>query len=363
MSNKQPYYEYLIIGQGLAGSILALHLIDMGKRVLVLDNAHASSSSMVAAGMVNPIAGRRLAKSWKLDEALPYARTFYKSCECFTQTPCFFSRTIHRLLKNDEEVDKLQSRIHDPGYTPYLGQVHAALTLKYTQADTLGSVDILQGGYLAVSDFLVKARTRLEDQHAYQNTLFDYDLLKLCSNHIHYKNFTARHIVFCEGWKGQDNPWFRWLPFNSAKGDILTLQTPYKAIEKVFNQRKWILPLENNQLKVGATYTRNVLNNTPEASAKIELIEAFKSLLPDIHDYQVDNHQAGVRPLTIDNHPFVGRHPEHPQLSIFNGFGSKGVLFIPLLANHFAQHLEQDTHIWNESNIQRFWQFSSSTCS
>lgn len=361
MTRSQPsiyHYDYLIIGQGLAGSILALHLLAMEKRVMVLDNAHASSSSMIAAGMINPIAGRRLAKSWQLDDALPYARTFYRQCEHFTRQPCFFPRTIHRLCKNHEEVERLQKRIHDPAYAPYIGQVRAPLTLPHTRADTLGSVDILQGGYLAVSDFLMAARSFLLAQQAYRNNTFNYDLIKKDNHSIHYQDLTASHIVFCEGWQGQHNPWFRWLPFNVAKGDIITLQTQSKTLANIINQRKWVLPLEDNRIKVGATYTRDVLDHVPEAAAKAELIAAFESLLPDIDDYHIEDHQAGVRPLTIDNHPFVGRHPEQPRLSIFNGFGSKGALYIPLLAQHFAQHLEQGKPIWSQADIKRFWQSS-----
>jgi len=355
MPNQQHHYDYLIIGQGLAGSVLALHLLAKNKRIRVIDNDHASSSSMVAAGMITPLAGRRLAKSWKIDEALPYARTFYQQCESFTQGPCFFARTIHRLMKNQEEALRLKKRIHDPRYTPYLGEVRAPLTLQHTHADTLGSVDILQAGYLAVSDFLIATRAHFQQQKCYAATSFEHAELELHTAGVRYQTITADTVIFCEGWQGQRNPWFNWLPFNSAKGDILTLETPDKTIRNVYNQRKWVLPLENNQLKVGATYTRESLDCIPQASARAELLTAFQTLLPNIRDYQIVHHQAGVRPLTIDNHPFIGRHPQHPQLAIFNGFGSKGSLFIPLLADHFTHHLEHQAALWTAANINRHW--------
>lgn len=355
-------HDYLIIGQGLAGSILALHLLALNKRIMVLDNGHLSSSSLVAAGMINPIAGRRLAKSWKLDEALPYALSFYQHFARCTNKPCFFPRTIHRLYKNNEEAERLHLRIQDPAYTPYLGQLRAPCALPHTHADTLGSIDILQGGYLAVGDFLISARTYLQRQHSYQKTVFDNDLLDIGAEAVRYQNLTTKHVVFCEGWRGQANPWFNWLPFNSAKGDILTVHTKSSIPENIINQRKWILPINHNELKVGATYTRETLDNVPQPSARAELIVAFKSLLPNIHDYHLTAHQAGVRPLTIDNRPFVGRHPAHPRVACFNGFGSKGALFIPLLAQHFAQHLEHGTTLCSEADIQRFWQPARTRC-
>ena len=59
---KKEYmtYDYLIVGQGLAGSCMALQLLKRGKKILVIDQPHTNSSSMVAAGMFNPgtFAGR-----------------------------------------------------------------------------------------------------------------------------------------------------------------------------------------------------------------------------------------------------------------------------------------------------------------
>ena len=47
--------DTLILGQGLAGSLLAWHLIGGGQKVRVIDDAHRSSASKVAAGLINPL--------------------------------------------------------------------------------------------------------------------------------------------------------------------------------------------------------------------------------------------------------------------------------------------------------------------
>ena len=63
--------DFLIIGQGLAGTVLAWNLIQRGRSVIVLDREDESTSSKVAAGLINPITGRYLTKSWRADETLP----------------------------------------------------------------------------------------------------------------------------------------------------------------------------------------------------------------------------------------------------------------------------------------------------
>ena len=49
--------DFLIIGQGLAGTVLAWNLIQRGRSVIVLDREDESTSSKVAAGLINPFVG------------------------------------------------------------------------------------------------------------------------------------------------------------------------------------------------------------------------------------------------------------------------------------------------------------------
>jgi len=54
--------DFLIVGQGLAGSLLAWELIQRGCSVLVVDKGE-ENASQVAAGLINPVTGIRFVKS------------------------------------------------------------------------------------------------------------------------------------------------------------------------------------------------------------------------------------------------------------------------------------------------------------
>ena len=71
-------YDFLIVGQGIAGTVLTHTLLEQGKRILVIDEGNPSSCSKVAAGLYNPIVFKRLTKSWMIDELSPVAENFYK---------------------------------------------------------------------------------------------------------------------------------------------------------------------------------------------------------------------------------------------------------------------------------------------
>jgi hypothetical protein len=40
---------------------------------------------------------------------------------------------------------------------------------------------------------------------------------------INWQDISAKKIIFCEGYQAIHNPWFNYLPFQLAKGEILTL--------------------------------------------------------------------------------------------------------------------------------------------
>ena len=56
--------DYLIVGMGLAGSALAYFLSKNGKKIALIDNNIDQTSSKIAAGLYNPITGRKMVKTW-----------------------------------------------------------------------------------------------------------------------------------------------------------------------------------------------------------------------------------------------------------------------------------------------------------
>jgi len=78
MTNKA---DFLIVGQGLAGSMLYWFLKKQGKNVFVIDRHDPSSASHIAPGIVHPITGRRIVKTWMADTLVPFAEATYREIE------------------------------------------------------------------------------------------------------------------------------------------------------------------------------------------------------------------------------------------------------------------------------------------
>ena len=92
----------LIIGGGIAGCSLAWQLTKKGKNVKLLDRKE-NHSSFVAAGMINPIVFRRMNLSWRVDEFLPEAKTYYSELEKETGQTFFTPLTIRRFFASEQE--------------------------------------------------------------------------------------------------------------------------------------------------------------------------------------------------------------------------------------------------------------------
>src|SRR5580704_8111533 len=103
--------DYLVVGQGLAGSLLACLLQMERKDVLVIDNAHRTAASLSAAGIMNPITGKRLNRPFLIDRLLENAFAVYPSVERHLEISFFRRRKVLRLLRSADEQSQWKERL------------------------------------------------------------------------------------------------------------------------------------------------------------------------------------------------------------------------------------------------------------
>ena len=82
---------------------------------------------------------------------------------------------------------------------------------------------------------------------------------------------------------------------------------------------------------MGATYNWNELNDETTMEGLTALLLHIKEITNT--PFTVLSHQAGVRPAAPYRRPFLGSHPLHKQVAVFNGLGTKGVILATYLAN------------------------------
>ena len=342
---------YLIVGQGLAGSILGWEFLKAGVPLKIFQEKNGQSASATAAGLITPITGKRWKKSQGIEDFLPKAIAFYQSLEKDFNQSFWENRTTIRIFSSAEDEKTFRERSQDAAYIPYFGEEAPAGTWAN---DPLGSVSITGGGVLNTTALLAAFRTHFEKAHLYIEESFDFN--KLDAKAKTYNGEPFQGVIFCEGAAVIKNPFFKDLPFRPAKGEILTLQAPMPDswLPHVFNSGHWLLPLSPYICRVGATYAWEY-SPEPTPKARAELLASFKRLAPHVFMPVLLEQKTGIRLAMEDTLPIVGPHPHLPFLHIFNGFGSKGSLYIPASAAAFVQNCLGNAHPLIEPfSIQRF---------
>ncbi len=344
-------YDYLIIGQGLAGATLALHLLKTGQKVMVLDNQYPKSSSRVAAGLFNAITGNKFLKTWKADVIFPYLMQFYTEAETLLQSKFFYPLPIYRPFDSIEKQNSHLVESGDSSYQNYINRNIDTDGYNKTVYNEFGGISLAQCGFLNSANYIESVRQYLIKQEAFIETEFVENHLVITNSAVSYQNIQAKKVVFCRGSKDSTSSFWSFLPFQLVKGEILYVKFENGFYDTIINRGCWILPMGNNFYKVGATYHWHILDEITTEEASKELTEKLEKL--SRFPYKIIGQVAAIRPASLDRKPFIGQHPEYENMYIFNGFGAKGVSLIPYFAQHFADVLAEKTTLDKEVDINR----------
>jgi glycine/D-amino acid oxidase-like deaminating enzyme len=324
----------LIVGHGLAGTILAHHLHHENIEFQIWDSSSTHfKSSNAAAGIFNPITGRKLETTWLADEIFSYLFPFYQALEKKLHASFFFPMPLFRPFANAEMADWLNARRAD------IDNEFLAWKADGVWINKSGWVDVPK--LLSSSQFFFKEL----------GVFFEKEFLM---DEANMSNFS--HVIFCEGFHGMKNPLWSCLNFLPAKGELLKINTKQADPSFILNKNGFLLPIGQDLFKVGATYRWDEFGSEPTTSAHDEL--KGKLALFKVKEFVEIEKMVGIRPATQDRRPFVGMHPAKP-VGIFNGFGSKGVSLIPFFANEFVSELQGKKMVHPHASIRRFNQLFS----
>jgi glycine oxidase len=344
-------HDYLLVGHGLAGSILAQTLAEAGYKILVIDEPKENSASNVAAGLINPLAGKRFAKSWLADVFVPFATDFYRSLEDETNQEFFHQKPILKLFSSIEEQNNWMGKSAGATYGEFITDVFTSLPPSEEVYQEQGGIVIDKGGYVDVPVLIASLRQERIKRDELISGTFNFNDLRVNNPEIIYQDIRAKNIIFCEGYQGAVNPFFKWLPFSLNKGEILDIESSLLPNKYIYNKAVYVVGFNKDRWRVGATYNWRQPDENTTSEGLAELETKLGQLLKK--PFRVVEHLAGIRPAVRDRRPLIGTHPEYPVIKIFNGMGSKGVMMAPYLAHHFVKSFTGQ-ELMPEVNILRY---------
>lgn len=343
--------EYLIIGQGICGTMLSWFLQQAGKSFLVVDNHQPDAPSKVAAGIINPVTGRRFAYSWMIDTVMPFAVQTYQQIGRFLDKQLVVQKDIIDFFPTVQMLDAFATRLteNDTYLHSYPNQNYFNPYFNYD----FGCGEI-QPVYIADLPTLLNSwRIYLKENNQLLEADFSINNLQIQNTGIKYQDISAKNIIFCDGLSSMQHPWFKALPFAPSKGEVLIIESEQLPTEHIFKKGMTLAPLfKQNHFWVGSSYQWEYEHIYPTPTFYQQTTQLLNDWLKV--PYKVVNHLAALRPSTLERRPFVGFHPHYPAIGILNGMGTKGTSLAPFFAHQLVQHITEKQPITPEAAISRF---------
>lgn len=324
--------DVVILGQGLAGTVLGCELERAGVRFTIVDAGHALAATPVAAGIVNPVTGRRIVPTWRATALVPEARACFRRIGEMLGVTLWHDLRVWRSYADDRE--------------------RAAAHEKHARGELAPFVD-----EVGASGFWIRGAARVDVERLVGAARARWSAAGLLSEGRPAPAEASggpATVIDCRGrFAAEDEAW-AWVPWEFSHGEVLGVKVEGLDPEVILNRRKWVAPVAPGFARVGATHEPGRRDGRPSAEGRAELVSHAMELLGAERPFEVAEHRAGVRVHVRDKRPVAGRHPNHPRLGLINALGGKGALWSPLLARLWVEHLVAGTPFDAEVDVARF---------
>ncbi len=347
--------DFLIIGQGISGTFLSKYLIEAGKHVAVVDDG-ITSSSRIASGVINPVTGRRIVRTWMIEKLIAFAKPAYHEWGEMIGRP---------IIKETGLIDFHPSVQMQQSFLQRQLEENEFLHEEKDTDEWKRLFNFHYGAGRIAPCFIVDLNTML---NFWRGVLRQKDLLieetfqwRDCNfkdGKVRWRHVEAEKIVFCNGASHfADSPFDR-LPFANNKGEAIIAEIPGLPRGHIYKQSLSIVPWEEDLFWIGSSYEWNYQDALPNPAFKERVQTQLKNWLK--LPFRIVDHLAAERPATVERRPFAGLHPRYPNIAILNGMGTKGCSLAPFFARQLADHLTSNSPIDPMADVKRFSKVLSS---
>ncbi|MCC7523415.1 MAG: FAD-binding oxidoreductase [Chitinophagaceae bacterium] len=330
--------RYLIIGQGIAGTLLSYELWKQNISFLVYDEPKTLPKARgVAGAVINPVNVNK----WTMAEDYEYftaaAVEMYRDMEKVLDSSLLQEMDMLVFHKNEEDRQHFNAQqtlypthIHQPSATennlardffrcPYeLGKVSPVWKLQSKQLLQLWSVFLQQQGLLI-------------REH------FNWAECQPGTESVKYRKVDAEKVICCEGATAIHNPYLRHLPFTRNRGDALMIGAPDLPPTHIYQYGVRLVPAGDGLFWCGSNYRWQYDNLLPDEGWRRQTEATLRQWLK--LPFSIESHLVAERPTTAGQQFFVGTISSVPSVAIFNGLGTKGFSCGPALAKELCTQL------------------------
>lgn len=350
MSHSLREYDVMIQGAGVAGLGVAAGLALRKKRVLVIDTTSLSGTgSLAAAGMLHPFFCQTKTSSMipTLTEAFDFFPSWIKRWAPDAVGQSIHQIGMHYLACGSDEEQILESQY---AWQKQKGiRIQKVSRKKLLQDHPLLSKSVSLGlkyldvGYMEPRLFFkaVKNRLRAAGVSFYESP----ELLKVTEKKGQFFLKTKpKETMKAACYVDATGSWLAKNPLLSSviepvRGEIFVIPNQKIKLRTIFHTTNeyYVLPWGKKGTLLGSTTDRVGFRPTVTAKGKRDVFQGIEKILPLITGEKVVQSWAGLRPVTKDRLPIVGKLQKDSVAFFVGGYFKNGMLLGPYLGDCLAE--------------------------
>lgn len=310
-------HPILIIGLGIAGTLLSFELYKNKIPFVVINNVDISTASWSSGAVLNPYSGKTI-------KGLNRRTIMYQKAEnTYQAIGKLLNKTYIKktpLLKFEPEAIDVYENVEL--FNSFKNDTKASI---FKEVSTIQNIELLKDWttFLLLNNLLIEENFEEKD-------------LNINAHFICYKNIQYSKIIFCTGANYESSKLFTGLKFTQNRGDYLEISIPQLNPNFIYQLDKTrLLPKSDGVFWCGSNYIWQYDNMQPN----LEWYNLTSTLLHQWLNipFTVIAHKCAKRPTTAGQIPFIGWHPQFSNIGICNGLGTKGFSAGPMWINDFVE--------------------------
>ncbi|MEX0684929.1 MAG: FAD-dependent oxidoreductase [Balneolales bacterium] len=352
-----------MLGAGLAGLSLADSLSEKGYKVLLIDRKDTGSgASGTPIGLVNPATGQKANLSWQAENCYHAILNNLTKIQRTASTEFFCTSGIIRPALDEKSFTNFRQAFErdnwPEGWCQWLSEDTISKENPYLAA-TKGGLFVKVGLAVNLPSYLNAYVTYLRKKSVTVLLNEDY---KLDRQGKHWIFNCRKHglkktggVIFACGHASINFSYWKNIPIHPVKGQISIYETK--------DLLSWDIPIAAsgyfarsgpNQFVVGGTYEHDFEHEQADSKGFSLLNKKLQRIMPTLLAKSIlINQWAGIRASTPNRLPILGAHAIEPNLFIFSGLGSKGILYSKYTADLMADYLLDKKAIPDALDISR----------
>ncbi|UOE37818.1 FAD-dependent oxidoreductase [Chryseobacterium oryzae] len=339
--------DYIIVGDGYAALFFAHQLI-LNNKSFVIFSEGKKSASQISAGIINPVVLKKFTTFWKAQEQIDFLHKTLNEISLYTQENYLIEAPIHRIFHDENEQKLWLNKSNKEELTDFLDQNFTKIE---GVKNNFKSGKVNQSARLNVKHFFDGMKHFLIQQNKWIQERFNYHQLDNQENK--YREFSFKHIVFCEGMGVKFNPFFAELPVQPNKGHHIRIKLSETLDSNITIKKKhFLFPLDDELYFYGGTYDRDQIHENIDESAVKQLENGLSEFYEN--EFETKEVHFGFRPTVKDRRPLIGRHSLHENLYVFNGLGARGILNGCFFSKILFDFIDKNYPLTEEIQLNRF---------